>query len=373
MLLHAWQNHKTGYMLLNIFCSSSLYAAAFSEPIYWGQRLRNKLVMPCEQTVKTPGIARCILFNRQLIITSRYDSGARIYHVKMPYQDVVTSRNIPAPESCDEKLAIDSNGEVAIVGTTPARVCIISESEKPPISVRIKNNDNIIKLGVAAPLAGIMAIYARNKKTDKKYIGLCSIANRSIYTFVPACSAQAYVDITTLALSDDGSTLAWGTDDGSLYIRQTAADAKERLLRSFFNKMGKLITLAWSPDKNILACSVATMSGIGHLLFLIATGSGTIFHDQKIDGPLTACTFIDNTTLAFCTPDETHIHKLHLRLPGITSFGIILANLTPSAQELCTETATCIEPYELKASEQETYKKLPELLQQPWLFKALAR
>lgn len=359
------------YVLLHIICTSSLYAAAFPVSLNWGKKLQDKLIMPCRQMETTPGIAHGIIYfpsSFGLIVSSKSGSSNRVYHINTLERTVIVSPELHIPSHISEKPAIESDVNIAIVATTAARVCIAFESGNPLISVRTKNSDNVIKLSSAVPLANMLAIYAFNIITKKKHIGLCSIDNRTIHTFSPTCSAE--VDITSLALSDDGSKVAWGTDNGSLYIRSTETDAKERLLRTFFNKRGRFLTLAWSPDKSTLACSITPTREHGHYLFLITTGSGRILHEQKMSSPITACTFIDHTTLAFCTTDKTHIHKLHLHLPGILALGSTLADLIPSARKLCMKTADCAEPYTLLPSEQETYKKLPEILRHAWLFKS---
>jgi WD40 repeat protein len=355
---------------MHAFCIASLYAAAFCKLPDWQEQLKKKLVMPLTHSAITPGTATSMLYHpssHNLAIWSRTDRGVRIYYVDTLGPKVVTSPDLSCSSDSvhEETLILDSDGTVGIVGTARDRVCILSPARSEPLSVRVKNKNNIVQLGAAAPLAGIMAIYARNCWTNEKHIGFCSLNERKVSKFTPHCGADE--QITSMAFSHDGSRLAWGTDKGNLYTKQIESIGPERRL---FSALLPCKALAWSPDKKTIAYSISNARGDNNWLILLAAASGIVLHEQKMSKPVTACTFIDTIFLAFCSAERTYMHRLYLQLPNIAFLYTTLDDLPPSAQKLCQKSAASSEPYELLPSEHETYKKLPELLRHAWLFKS---
>lgn len=368
-------------LILHIICSNIVYAAATSNtPLSWKYVLKDKLVMPLMQAKQIQQNPHALLFHpeTQELTTSRFKPyrDGQSTTVETYGDSALSKTTLFTQHFAATSLAAGDNNTIFLLGVTPKRVCLyhITESipivmySKPVTKIRVKNKDNVIKLCAITPSAHLIALYAQHCKTGARYIGLCNRDSRSIKTF-PLTSIESAQPITALAVSADGLSTAWVTNRRTVNIKRIDLYPSDH---SFILDEAEIFTLSVSPDKLMLACGVryanTSHATATHALVILSATYGTTIHRKITDNPVTACTFINENDLAFCTTGKLHIHRLHKWLPRIELLMTYLADLSPSADELMQKTAASQEPYKLQEHEVTAYKELAPLLQQPWLF-----
>jgi hypothetical protein len=279
--------------------------------------------------------------------------------------------------------AADDKGDLVVLGATDmhARVhritqkthTVIPAEAEPLAKIRVTDHMYAIKACAITPSARALALCAQHRETGKTHFGFAKFGDngeRTIRTISPKCVAN-HVPITAFALSDDGSSLACTTVDHFLTIididsnffdRSCTADrySTTRIEYAF-----PIISLAWSPDKKLLAASMLSPLSHHHIAYISATNCD-IKYSKNVSDPITACTFIDRSKLALCGKDKIATHILNPT--SVASIQSTLRALPPFARALCQKAAQCSGPYTLAPEEVAIYEALPPLLHNPYLF-----
>lgn len=371
------------YYFLYIFVFSTIQAADRKEIPQWQIAVQQKLQIPCEQIHVTdgtpimiashPATGELAVLSYKEVFQSWPNAVTDSYHCLQTYK---------GGKRIKEKY-IDGELDIAAITIIPdgtpctlerlgnrVRLSTLTEPVRS-VGIRVRQKDHLLGAVAATPTGHIIALQSRNKQSGQNFIGLCDTANRTINTIQVDVPPREF--ITHVALSDDGLSLAWSTNQNSLYVRHSGITAEESEVKQLRFIAGYNTTWknpAWSPDKTKLATGVAWKPAGSlykrYAFALICAASGKVLYRRMTDHPVTACAFIDDTRLAIGINSQLLVYALHLNMAIEPS---IFSPLGPIEKALCTKTAACIEPYRLKnKQERDAYTKLPPALQKPWLF-----
>lgn len=365
------------YLFIYISVFSTMQAATADKEIpAWQKLTQQKLMMPCEQAYTTVGTPKQIAYHPttgELIVLSVVQNTAwSIYsrtlshciekygpHASAKLQYLHDKDNVIA-------LTITPEGEGIIEKFGERLRLSVLADPTQSIGIRVKHNANILANVAATPTGHMLALQSRNKQSGQNYIGLCTTADRTIETIKVGIPPHAR--IKRLAIAADGLSLAWSTNQGTLYTMRADAHSQPNLLIKGHNISWQ--HLAWSPDGSKLATTyVHKVTGPIYrqkIFALICAASGKVLTRHITESPVTACTFLDNTRLAVSMGKFLQVYALHA---DVQIDPALFSGLDSVQKAICAKTSICVGPYKLRnKQERDAYARLPAALQKPWLF-----
>lgn len=374
------------YLFLCIIGFSIIQAAAMDDEIIKKMRLKalvaqatnralyDKLVAPCVRTENLWGLSHAVAYNpssAQLFVAAASptdSSGITTYriqtydsekimlskaHIALPRYNIITALGFDRDQ---KPVALTANYKEVYLR------CMI----QPEPSILTIPNPHVVACTMT-PSASVIALCYHDQMNGIRNFVIYK--NNVLSSTIHSLPAQNLCgNITICALSNDGTLLACGTDEGRILVTCTMYP----YTNYEFKALGACFTaLSWSPNNAMLAASF-THNKKEHTptnwCRLLCAQTGRSLHDWQTKDLVTAATFINNDALAFCTiAEKIYMYRMYLPLP--VRMEPISALLYSAVRKLCRQTAARRSPLILRTQhEHDAYKLLPPLLQQPWLF-----